>query len=50
MPLNFDGKEISYKNEIIKIEESYCEASNVKDFYARWHKLSKLEMLMFLLL
>lgn len=38
---NFDGKEVSYKNEIIKIEEHYREAGNVKDFYDRWNKLSK---------
>lgn len=38
---NFDGKETSYKNEIIKIEEHYREAGNVKDFYDRWNKLSK---------
>ncbi|MFZ2975352.1 MAG: restriction endonuclease subunit S [Candidatus Moraniibacteriota bacterium] len=38
---NFDGKEISLKNEIIKIEEHYREAGNVKDFFDRWNKLSK---------
>lgn len=38
---NFDGKEVSYKNEIIKIEERYREAGNVKDFYDRWNKLTK---------
>jgi len=37
----FDGKEINYKNEIVKIEEHYREAGNVKDFYDRWNKLSK---------
>ena len=35
---NFDGK---YTNEIIKIEEHYREAGNVKDFYDRWNKLAK---------
>lgn len=38
---NFDGKEINFKNEIIKIEEHYREAGNVKDFYDRWNKLAK---------
>lgn len=37
----FDGKKVNYKNEIIKIEESYRETSNVKDLYARWNKFSK---------
>jgi type I restriction enzyme M protein len=37
----FDGKDILYKNEIIKIEEHYREAGSVKDFYDRWNKLSK---------
>lgn len=38
---NFDGKETNYKNEIIKIEEHYREAGNVKDSYDRWNKLTK---------
>lgn len=38
---HFDGKAIEYKNEIIKIEESYKETSNVKDLYARWNKFTK---------
>lgn len=38
---NFDGKEINYKNEIIKIEKHYRDAGNVKDFYDRWNKLTK---------
>ena len=38
---NFDGKNINCKNEIIKIEEHYREAGNVKDFYDRWNKLAK---------
>ena len=32
---------LSYKNEIIKIEDEYRATSNVKDFYDRWNKLSK---------
>jgi len=36
-----DGKNVAYKNEIIKIEEEYRTTSNVKDFYDRWNKLSK---------
>ncbi len=37
----FDGKEINFKNEIIKIEEHYREAGNIKDFFDRWNKLTK---------
>ncbi len=37
----FDWKDIAYKNEIVKIEESYRETSNVADFYARWNKFTK---------
>lgn len=37
----FDAKEIQYRNEIIKIEEDYREAGNVKDLYERWNKLTK---------
>lgn len=37
----FDGGQISYKNEIIKIEEHYRDAGDVKDFYDRWNKLTK---------
>lgn len=33
--------EIEYKNDIIKIEESYRETSNVADFYTRWNKFTK---------
>lgn len=33
-------KEIIYKNEIIKIEESY-RIGDVKDFYDKWNKLTK---------
>ena len=35
------GKEIVYRNEIIKIEEDYRQTGNVKDFYDRWNKLPK---------
>ncbi len=33
--------EIEYRNEIVKIEESYRETSNVKDLYERWNKSTK---------
>jgi len=33
--------EIEYKNEIVKIEEDYKQAGNVKDLYERWNKLTK---------
>ena len=36
-----DGKEIKYRNEIVKIEEDYKQTGNVKDFYERWNKLPK---------
>lgn len=37
-----DGKgNIQYVNEIVKIEEDYRQAGNVKDFYDRWNKLPK---------
>lgn len=32
---------LTFRNEIIKIEEDYRETSNVKDFYDRWSKLTK---------
>ncbi len=32
---------IEYKNDIIKIEEDYRQASNVKDLYERWNKIPK---------
>ncbi|HDZ9462083.1 TPA: restriction endonuclease subunit M, partial [Vibrio cholerae] len=35
-----DGS-ITYRNEIIKIEEDYRQASNVKDLYDVWNKLPK---------
>ncbi|MDR1901034.1 MAG: restriction endonuclease subunit S [Treponema sp.] len=34
------GKEIVYRNEIVKIEDDY-RAGDVKDFYERWNKLTK---------
>lgn len=34
------GKEIIYKNEIVKIEEEY-RSGDVKDFYEKWNKLTK---------
>ena len=38
----FDGKEIQYRNEIIKVEEDYRQmASNTEDLYNRWNKFSK---------
>ncbi len=36
-----DGNKIAYKNTIVKIEEDYRQAGNVKDFYERWSKLPK---------
>ncbi len=36
-----DGKEIKYKNTIVKIEDDYRQAGNVKDFFERWNKLPK---------
>tara|TARA_R110001583_G_scaffold174587_1_gene329037 strand:+ start:602 stop:4240 length:3639 start_codon:yes stop_codon:yes gene_type:complete len=36
-----DGKEIKFRNEIVKIEEDYRQAGNVKDFFERWNKLPK---------
>ncbi len=35
------GKEIVYRNEIVKIEDDYRQTGNVKDFYDRWNKLPK---------
>lgn len=32
---------LEYKNEIIKIEDSYKETSNVVDLYTRWNKFTK---------
>lgn len=36
-----DGKQIEYKNTIVKIEEDYRQTGNVKDFFERWNKLPK---------
>jgi len=36
-----DGKEIKFRNEIVKIEENYRQTANVKDFFERWNKLPK---------
>lgn len=38
---HYDWKDISYKNDIVKIEEAYRETSNVEDLYARWNKFTK---------
>lgn len=35
------GKNIEYKNTIVKIEDDYRQAGNVKDFFERWSKLPK---------
>jgi type I restriction enzyme M protein len=35
------NENLEYKNEIIRIEESYKETSNVADFYTRWNKFTK---------
>lgn len=34
------GKEVAYRNEIVKIEDDY-RAGDVKDFYDKWNKLTK---------
>ena len=36
-----DGKEIKYRNEIVKIEEDYRQTANIKDFFERWNRLPK---------
>ena len=36
-----EGNEVKFRNEIIKIEDDYRQAGNVKDFYDRWNKLPK---------
>ncbi len=36
-----DGKNIKYRNEIVKIEEDYRQTANVKEFFERWNKLPK---------
>ncbi len=35
------NENLEYRNEIIRIEESYKETSNVADFYTRWNKFTK---------
>ncbi|TAG31095.1 MAG: restriction endonuclease subunit S [Sphingobacteriia bacterium] len=35
------GKNIEFKNTIVKIEDDYRQAGNVKDFFERWNKLPK---------
>jgi type I restriction enzyme M protein len=36
-----DGNKIKYRNEIVVVEQSYRETSNVKDLYERWNKFTK---------
>lgn len=36
-----EGKKVEHKNTIVKIEEDYRQAGNVKDFFERWNKLPK---------
>jgi len=36
-----DGKKVKFRNEIVKIENDYRQAGNVKDFFDRWNKLPK---------
>ncbi|HZF71397.1 MAG TPA: N-6 DNA methylase [Sulfuricurvum sp.] len=38
---NEDDKRVEYTNQIVKVEEEYRAAGNVKDFYDRWNKLPK---------
>jgi type I restriction enzyme M protein len=35
------GNQIEFKNIIVKIEDDYRQAGNVKDFFERWNKLPK---------
>lgn len=37
----FHENTVEYKNVIVKIEDDYRQAGNVKDFYERWNKLPK---------
>ncbi|MAX81293.1 MAG: restriction endonuclease subunit S [Crocinitomicaceae bacterium] len=37
----FQENTLEYKNVIVKIEDDYRQAGNVKDFYERWNKLPK---------
>lgn len=36
-----NGSKIDFKNIIVKIEDDYRQAGNVKDFFERWNKLPK---------
>ena len=36
-----NGKEIQYRNEIVKIEDDYRQTGNVKDLFERWNKQPK---------
>jgi type I restriction enzyme M protein len=36
-----ENNEIKYRNEIVVVEQSYRETSNVKDLYERWNKFTK---------
>jgi type I restriction enzyme M protein len=36
-----NGKEIQYRNDIVKIEEDYRQTGNVKDLFERWNKQPK---------
>lgn len=36
-----NGNKIDFKNIIVKIEDDYRQAGNVKDFFERWNKLPK---------
>lgn len=38
---NENDKYVEYTNQIVKVEEEYRAAGNVKDFYDRWNKLPK---------
>jgi type I restriction enzyme M protein len=38
---HLQGKNIGFKNIIVKIEEDYRQTGNVKDFFERWNKLPK---------
>ena len=40
IPFDLKGKNIIYKNEIVKIEDDY-RSGDVKDFYEKWNKLTK---------
>lgn len=38
---HLEGKNVEFKNTIVKIEDDYRQAGNVKDFFERWNKLPK---------